>query len=70
MSVNIEKKKNNKTYWILDCQFASTCVVEVIIKLSTSSKVFLCSAEVIIENVLPSHANISVRSDDLLLFVF
>ena len=32
-----------------DCQFASKCVVEVIIKLSTSPKVLLCSADIIVK---------------------
>lgn len=68
----INPKPTDKIFTFLLCrdasQRASKCIVEVIIKFSTSSRVFLCSAD-IMENALQSDVNILIKNDDFLPFV-
>lgn len=49
-----------------DCQHTSICVVEVMMKLSDSSRVLLCVVD-IMENYLPSDVSIPVKNDFLLV---
>ena len=68
----INPKPTDKIFTFLLCRDASQrvfkCIVEVIIKFSTSSRVFLCSAD-IMENALQSDVNILIKNDDFLPFV-
>ena len=60
----INPKPTDKIFTFLLCrdasQHASKCIVEVIIKFSTSSRMFLCSADVT-ENALKSDVNILIK---------